>query len=131
MKKITLATLALLISGASSMALATTFGGANPAANNGGFAGGGTHQLINTVRAVLDSPPYFDDMHVTLTGNIVKRLGGEMYLFRDATGEIPVEIDHEDWYGAVATPETTVLIYGEIDNEYNNSMIEVDRIIIQ
>lgn len=53
--------------------------------------------------------------YVTLTGNIVSHLRGDYYMFRDATGEIRVEIGSNVWAGREVTPETTVRIVGEVD----------------
>ena len=46
-----------------------------------------------------------DDTHAVLRGNIVKQVGHEKYLFKDATGEIVVEIDDEDWGGVTVGPQ--------------------------
>lgn len=71
-----------------------------------------------------------DDSKVTLEGNIVKHLGGEKYLFKDATGEVEIEIDHDDWNGLQVGPEDTVIIYGEVDHHRHRATdIDVDRIM--
>lgn len=69
-----------------------------------------------------------DDMPVVLEGNIIQHLGKDNYLFRDATGEINIEIDHDDWNGVTVTPKDTVTIYGEIDKDWNSFEIEVDSV---
>lgn len=137
MKKIALTSLFVIISAASSMVFASqqTFGaGGAPGAGHGftGGAGGAAgYGMITTVRGVLDAGPYADDMPVTLTGNILKRLGGEMYVFSDGTGEVNVEIDHDKWFGQSTTPTTTVVINGEIDQEHYGVKIDVERILVQ
>jgi len=71
-----------------------------------------------------------DDSLVVLRGNIVKGLGGEYYLFRDSTGEIQVEIDHDVWQGLQVGPEDTVTIYGEMDKDWSDpDRVDVDRIV--
>lgn len=72
-----------------------------------------------------------DDAHVTLTGNLVRQLptDHEKYVFRDATGEIVVEIDDDDFHGQTVTPQNTVRIYGEVDREFGRkTQIDVKTI---
>ena len=90
----------------------------------GGFTGPNT-VVINTVEAALDAK---DDTPVTLTGYIVTALGDEEYQFKDATGEITVEIDALDWNGIQATPETKLQIQGEVDAEWNHTSVDVDTV---
>ena len=93
----------------------------------GGFKGPSTSQNITSVKDALNAK---DDTKVTLEGSIVKHLGGEHYLFKDATGEINIEIDHDDWNGVQVGPEDTVIIYGEVDHHrHKPTDIDVDRII--
>lgn len=126
MKNLIITSLFALISAASSSALAHQ-------PQSGGFDGGQgatqNYQMMTTVRQVLDSGSYSDDMPVTLTGSIIASLGGEMYTFADSTGQITVEIDHDEWYGLKITPEKIVVINGEIDKEYRGTMIDVKRIL--
>lgn len=82
-------------------------------------------QGINTVSAALEAK---DDSYVELTGSIVESLGNEIYLFKDQTGEIQIEIDHEDWMGQDVAPADTVVIRGEVDSEWTTSQIDVDAI---
>ena len=72
----------------------------------------------------------WDETPVVLTGHIVSRAGGdhEHYLFRDATGEIVVDIDDDLFVGRTVTPETTIRIYGEVDKEVmERTKIDVKR----
>ena len=92
---------------------------ANPAQSQtgaGGFQGPTAQARITTVAAALKA---WDDSPVTLTGHIVQRMAGDddNYLFRDATGEIVVDIDHEVFMGRTVTPETRVRISGEVDKD--------------
>jgi uncharacterized protein (TIGR00156 family) len=83
------------------------------------FTGPGATQqaapaLVRSVAEVLAKP--VNDQNVELTGTLVRQLGRETYLFRDATGEIQVEIDREDFPGGQPVSENTrVLISGEVD----------------
>lgn len=117
-------------------ALAAQTGGAAPApaapgyqgpsASYGGFQGptGGTDN--NTVAKALKA---WDESPVVLTGNIVERLAGsdDKYMFRDATGQVIVDIDHELFWGKTVTPANTVRIAGEVDKE----MFEATKIDVK
>lgn len=53
--------------------------------------------------------------YIVVTGNIVSHLRGEYYTFRDATGEMRVEIPRESWQGRRVSPDTTVRLLAEVD----------------
>ena len=53
--------------------------------------------------------------YVVVTGNVVSHLREEYYTFRDATGEIRVEIPRQTWQGRRVSPTTTVRLLAEID----------------
>ena len=53
--------------------------------------------------------------YVTLTGNIVSHQRSDDFLFRDATGNIRVEISSSVFAGRAVTPETRVRLVGEVD----------------
>lgn len=110
---------------ASSSVFAQGFTG-NNAHTQSGFSG--PTQGISTVKQVLGSGMFSDDMAVTLTGKIKASLGGEMYLFTDSTGEVSVEIDHDKWLGQSVTPTTTVQLMGEIDKDMSGVKVDVDSI---
>ena len=95
-------------------------------AQYGGFSGPSAG--INTVKSVLDAGMFSDDTPVSLTGYLVASLGGEIYTFKDNTGTMHVEIDHDKWFGLQATPTTKITIYGEIDKEFNYTKVDVDRV---
>jgi uncharacterized protein (TIGR00156 family) len=95
-------------------------------AQYGGFSGPSVG--INTVKSVLDAGMFSDDTPVSLTGYLVASLGGEIYTFKDNTGTMHVEIDHDKWFGLQATPTTKITIYGEIDKEFNYTKVDVDRV---
>ncbi|MDI5434721.1 NirD/YgiW/YdeI family stress tolerance protein, partial [Salmonella enterica subsp. enterica serovar Kentucky] len=42
-----------------------------------------------------------------------------LYVFKDATGTINVDIDHKRWNGLTVTPQDTVEIQGEVDKDWN------------
>lgn len=99
------------------------------AQNTGGFYNPtATKSTISTISEVLKMK---DDTKVQLKGNIEKALGDEKYLFKDTTGTIIVEIDDEDWNGITVTPETTILVSGEIDKDLMKATeIDVDTITL-
>lgn len=96
--------------------------------NQAGFSG--PKAGITTVEQVLSSGMFSDDSLVTLTGHIQSALGGEHYLFRDKTGEVEIEIDHKLWAGRAVTPETQLVISGEIDKDFNKTTVDVDALKI-
>ncbi|WP_216665223.1 NirD/YgiW/YdeI family stress tolerance protein [Pseudoruegeria sp. HB172150] len=53
--------------------------------------------------------------YVTLEGNIVSHLRSDYYLFRDASGEIQVEIPQRTFGGQEVSPDTPIRIVGEVD----------------
>ncbi len=87
----------------------------------GGFTGPGAESAT-----VADALKMRDDTPVTLRGTIEKRLGGEHYLFKDATGTITVEIDDDKWNGQNVTPDTPIEISGEIDKDWTSLKVDVD-----
>lgn len=58
-----------------------------------------------------------DDASCMLQGNIIEKVTGsdDKYRFKDATGTVIVEIDHQIFAGRVVTPSTVVKLYGEVD----------------
>ena len=95
----------------------------------GGFEGPSANQNATTVAEALKLG---DEANVTLTGHIVNSLGDEKYTFKDATGEVIVEIDDEDWRGVKVTPENTVTINGEVDKEmFEPTKIDVDSVSVK
>jgi uncharacterized protein (TIGR00156 family) len=65
-----------------------------------------------TVADLLRNP--VDALKVTLRGNIIRKIGGDKYVFSDGTGEIRVDIDHSEWPAEPVNEKTTVEIIGEV-----------------
>ena len=113
----------------SALALMLGFAGAAHAqyhgatAPRGGFTGPGL-----AVSTVAEAAKMSDDQAVVLEGKIKQGLGDEKYLFHDASGEITIEIDDEDWRGLSVGPEDTVEISGEVDKELFDVKVDVDTI---
>ena len=86
----------------------------------------GPTQGINTVISALNAA---DDTPVVLTGHITASTGDETYQFVDKTGTISVEIDRDKWFGLSTTPETKIIIYGEVEKDFASpQIVEVKRI---
>jgi uncharacterized protein (TIGR00156 family) len=86
----------------------------------GGFTGPGIEATT-----VAQSLKLRDDSPVVLQGNIVRSIGKEKYTFKDATGEIVVDIDDRVWAGQSISPDDRIEIQGEIDKDFMDG-IEVD-----
>ena len=89
--------------------------------NSGGQSMGGFQGPTGVVQAytLKTAQCSWDDAPVVLTGNIVERLAGsdDKYLFKDATGQIIVDIDHEIFAGRTVTPQTKVRLSGKVDKD--------------
>jgi uncharacterized protein (TIGR00156 family) len=73
-----------------------------------------TLPVLNSVADVLKQP--VDDQPVELTGTLVRQTGRETFQFRDATGEIQVEIDRDDFpAGQAIGADTRVTLIGEVE----------------
>lgn len=95
----------------------------------GQYTGPSDQPQINTVKDVLDHGR--DDQNVQLTGNIIRQLGDEDYVFSDGSGEIQVEIDDDDMPPEQISETTSVTIFGEIDTKrLRANEIDVDRVIV-
>ena len=118
-KVIAILVLAMVCAG---FAVAQGFNGGQPS-YVGGFQDNGSS--VTSATAVKEALRMRDESYVTIRGNIVKRLTDDKYLFRDATGEIVVEIDNEDWAGVTVGPDDTVELSGEIDRDFNKVELDV------
>lgn len=112
--------------------LATAHAGFSPSGNatqsnpySGGFTGPGS---VNVNRAA-DVEKAYDDAIAVLEGNLVEQVGSDLYIFKDSSGTVLVEIDHEDFYGASVNPQTRVRIMGEVDKEaFERTKVDVKRL---
>lgn len=110
----------------STAAVAADKGGFSPAPQmSGGFSGPGP-----ALTTAADAATMRDDTPVVLRGNIVRHLGKDKYLFKDASGTIRVEIDRDKWQGQTITPGDLVEIQGEVDKDWNSVEVEVHGIRI-
>ena len=82
-----------------------------------GFTGQFTPVSVSQVYSYPDKAP------AILRGNIVSFLGGDLYLFRDASGEVVVKIKHDRWWGQTVDPNDLVELGGELKRDKKTWMI--------
>lgn len=92
----------------------------------GGFQGPSKSKRI--MRDVISALNASDDTKIQLTGRLTMSVGDEEYIFEDPTGDITVEIDDDIWLGRTITPETNIVIRGEVEKDWNNISIDVDSL---
>jgi uncharacterized protein (TIGR00156 family) len=101
-----------------------------------GFTGPGTNVqpvMVSQPVTISEAKNYPHDSWVVITGNIVSVLpGGRHFMFRDSSGEIPIEIGPKEWRGLSAvisdTAENRVEICGEVKIERGQIFIKVHAI---
>ncbi|MEY3873012.1 MAG: hypothetical protein RLZZ296_2007 [Pseudomonadota bacterium] len=105
-------------------AFAQTAGGyaAGATTGPGGFTG-----PVNVV-TVEHAKSLKDDAKVTLQGTIQSHIGGENYIFKDASGTVEVEIDNRRWVGQTVSATDRVELFGEVDKDWNSVKIDVKRL---
>ena len=126
MKK--LAAIAAILALASAPAFAATQGGfsgpsTTTTTQTGGFVGPN-----GTVTTASNAKTMRDDTWVTLRGNIIERVSDDLYIFKDASGTVNVDIDHKRWNGQTITPQDVVELQGEVDKDWNSVEIDVKQI---
>lgn len=87
------------------------------------YNGPGAATQINTVAAALEAA---DDAQVVLQGQIVRRVKGDIYEFKDATGTMKVEIDEEDWPPQAVDDKAKVKLTGEVDRDLMGREVDVE-----
>ncbi|MDH0091050.1 NirD/YgiW/YdeI family stress tolerance protein [Achromobacter mucicolens] len=91
-----------------------------------GYSGPST-VAVTTVKELLANGR--DDQNAILRGRIVSHDGDDHYTFDDGTGQIRVEIDHEDFpAGQKIDDKTQVELRGELDRDRNNVEFDVDSV---
>lgn len=96
----------------------------------GGFNGPVSGAMADTVARAKDLQ---DDAPVVLTGNIISQVMGKKhkFMFKDATGEILVDIDRKAFRGQEVTPQDTVRLMGKVDKDWGEDLeIDVKRLEI-
>ena len=87
------------------------------------YTGPGATAQTSTVAAALEAA---DDAPVVLQGQIVRRVKGDIYEFKDASGTIKVEIDDEDWPPQAIDDKATVKLTGEVDRDLMGRELDVE-----
>ncbi len=81
---------------------------------NGLFDGSGAvDHAVKEVATVQEVPFQL----VELDGNIIEAVGGEDFIFQDATGTLLVHVPEEVMVGEEITPSTLVRIQGEVHQD--------------
>lgn len=93
--------------------------------SKGGFKGPNAKHVIHDVVSALNAS---DDAKIALTGYIISSVSNDEYIFRDQTGDIKVEIDDDLWRGETVTPDTKVIIRGEVDKDWSEVTIDADTL---
>ncbi|MDR2596185.1 MAG: NirD/YgiW/YdeI family stress tolerance protein [Treponema sp.] len=88
------------------------FTGPQGASGQYGYGFTGPSQIV----PVAQAQTYGHRSPVIIQGNIVQALGGDLYIFRDSTGEIVLRIGPREWqyYGTTISPSDTIEISGEV-----------------
>ncbi|WP_439327997.1 YgiW/YdeI family stress tolerance OB fold protein [Lonepinella sp. BR2357] len=90
--------------------------------HKGGFAGGYAGTTMTVTQALKAS----DDTIVSLTGQIASQIDDDEFYFKDATGQIKIEVDDHAWNGFTITPDDRIIIQGKVDQEvFKPAEIEV------
>ncbi len=90
--------------------------------------GGGFSGPSPAIMSLSEANKQADETWLTLKGTIVRRLGHEMYVFKDASGEGEIEIDDDAWGGLHISEKDTVLLLAEVDKEWGSTKIEVKQV---
>ena len=121
---ISLALASLLLFPCAAQAASDGFQGAQ---GMGGFQGPVTAVTTDTVAKALTAT---ESTPVILTGTIVERLAGsdDKYMFKDATGQVLVDIDNKQFFGRTVTPQTKVRLFGKVSKKMTKPLkIDVKR----
>jgi uncharacterized protein (TIGR00156 family) len=86
---------------------------------------GPSHGQPTTVAEAQNSRP---GRYVTLEGNIVAHQREDYYTFRDATGEMRVEIEPGTFAGQEVGPDDRVRIMGEVDTGLSGRYVWVESL---
>ena len=93
--------------------------------------GGGQPVMISHPISVSEARNLPHDSWVVLNGNIINMLpGGRQYTFRDASGDIAVDIGPKEWRGLSVGMSDKVEIYGEVKSRRGLIHIKVHAIRI-
>ncbi|QIW14913.1 TIGR00156 family protein [Pasteurellaceae bacterium RH1A] len=112
----------------STLFMATSALAAGGFQGNNAQAGGFNNTNVGQVMTIAQAKEAKDNSIVTLEGNIVKQIDKDEFIFRDASGEIKIEVEDEAWNGQNITPSDKIRIEGKLDKEWNHTDLDVFRI---
>jgi len=69
-----------------------------------------------------------DGSRVVLEGHLIDELDRNFFMFRDASGEVRVEIDKEIWRGQPIGPGDAVRIHGAVDQSRLDTEIDASHL---
>ncbi len=92
---------------------------------NAEFIGEGGTTEVTTIKNAIELR---DDSRVIVEGHIVKQLKNELYLFKDATGEVEMEIDDEDFRNMKISADDKVRITAEVDSDWTTTSLEAEYV---
>ena len=102
-----------------------------PAGGYNNYGGMGQPVMIHLPITVNEARNLPHDSWIVLNGNIINMLpGGRQYTFRDATGDIAVDIGRKEWRGLSVGVSDKVEIYGEVKIHRGQLHIKVHAIRI-
>ncbi|WGE90300.1 NirD/YgiW/YdeI family stress tolerance protein [Actinobacillus genomosp. 1] len=93
-----------------------------------GFNAGNT-EPVKAVNTIAQAKKATENTPVTLTGNITRQIDNDEFFFKDATGEIKIDVEDHAWQNQNVTPKDKITIYGKVDKDAQGpASIDVDRI---
>lgn len=98
---------------------------------NAQYTGPGATLKTYTVAEIKAEASRMDkaDVIVNIQGHIIRQLNAETYLFKDATGEVNVEIEFDVLPHSPFDENKEVILTGEVDyDELEGVEIEVERL---
>lgn len=79
------------------------------------YTGPTDEPALNSVQNIMEDG--VDDQSFILTGNIMKRVAKETYIFQDSTGSIRAEIDDRLFDNVQVNEKTHVELRGEVERD--------------
>lgn len=80
------------------------------------------------VKTAKDALAANDDTPVALEGYIVKQIDKDEFIFKDATGEIQIDVNKRAWKGQTITPQDKIEIRGKVDKEWSQTEVDVKEV---
>lgn len=96
---------------------------------NAGFQ----HSAVKTAKlqTVAEALRAKENALVLLEGYLVKQLDDDEFLFKDATGQVEVEVSPKVWQGQTASPQDKLRVTAKVDKDGNKTELEVVHLIIK